>query len=88
MLRRLQLATRSQRGQMSGVGVVGLLLLIVAYLTDPTPFNHFVHWLLHDLFGTVRSSFGGSSHHSTAGSAGTSPAHPAATGSISTKGAK
>ena len=47
-----------ERGELTIRAVIMVLILCIAYLSDPGAINHFIRYLLNDLFGQVHKSFG------------------------------
>ncbi len=50
----------NQRGDISIAGVIGIALLIVAYMLYPDPIHDFVRFIIHTVLEAVRDAFGNS----------------------------
>jgi len=48
-----------EKGELTIRAIIMVLILCIAYLSDPGAINHFVSYLLNDLFGQVHKSFHG-----------------------------
>jgi hypothetical protein len=65
---------RAERGEITFKMIFSFLILSLAYLSDPQAVNHFVAYLLNDIFGQLHKSFGGHVQTVSTGTTSTTPA--------------